>query len=82
MMAEKTVLGTTIRDNLMSRVLGPGSGLYGPLCLISSDGWDSVGSLSISRNMANRSSEEATSQSSDAVENFAQIAYIFWSVED
>ena len=45
--------------------------LHGPLSLISFDRWDSVGSSSILENMVDRPSEEATSQSFDAVDSFA-----------
>ena len=56
--------------------------LYGPLSPISSDGWDSVGSLSLYGNMVDHPSEEVTSQSSTEVESLTQIASIFRSAKD
>ena len=56
--------------------------LYGPLSPISSNGWDSVGSSSISRYMMDRPSKEATSQSFDTVENFTHIASVFRSAKN
>ena len=56
--------------------------LYGLLYLVSSEGWDNVGSSNSSGNMTDQPFEEATSQSSNMAENFAHIASVFQSAED